>query len=455
MHLMISGRTSSWVKAKCRAGHEVVIGGWTLTGSSFRSLLVGVHRGNHFVYVGRVGTGFGRGKLDKLLPRLRKVEAKTSPFTGKGAPRLRREVHWTRPELVAEIEFAGWTGDGMVRQAAFKGLREDKPAAEVEAEKPAKASKTSLARPGRAKVEKSQPVVMGVLLSHPDKVLWPDDGHGQPVTKLDLARYFEAVGPWMIKHLAGRPCSLVRAPDGLGKQQFFQRHAMPGTSSLITLADVRGDKKPYVQVDRVEGLAALAQSASLELHPWNCQPDQPEVPGRFVFDLDPGPDVPFDEVIAAAQKMRELLQLLGLQSFCKTTGGKGLHVVTPLAAARNSPGWSIAKAFARDVCAVLAHDAPDRFVLNMAKSKRHGRIFLDYLRNDRTATAVAPLSPRARPHATVSMPLAWAQVKAGLDPARYTLRSVPALLKQSTAWSDYSRAGRPLRAAIDRLKKVM
>jgi bifunctional non-homologous end joining protein LigD len=451
----VSGRTASWVKAKCRAGHEVVIGGWTMTGASFRSLLVGAHRGDHFVYVGRVGTGYGRGKLDKLLPRLRKAEAKSSPFTGKGAPRLKREVHWTRPELVAEIEFAGWTGDGMVLQAAFKGLREDKPAAEVQAEKPAKASKTSLARPGKAKLDKSQPVVMGVLLSHPDKALWPEDGNGEPVTKLELARYFEAVGPWMIKHLAGRPCSLVRAPDGLGNQQFFQRHAMPGISSLITLANVRGDKKPYLQVDRVEGLAALAQTAALELHPWNCQPDQPEVPGRFVFDLDPGPDVPFADVIAAAKKMRDLLHLLGLESFCKTTGGKGLHVVTPLAAAKNTPGWAEAKNFTRDVCAVLAHDAPDRFVLNMAKSRRQGRIFLDYLRNDRTATAVAPLSPRARPHATVSMPLTWKQVKAELDPSAYTVRTVPGLLKHSKAWADYDGAARPLRHAVERLKKVI
>ena len=349
----VSGRTSNWLKIKCRAGHEVVIGGWTTTGAAFRSLLVGVHRDNQFIYVGRVGTGYGREKVSRLLPRLRKVESKTSPFTGKGAPRLKRDVHWTKPDLVAEIEFAGWTGDGQVRQAAFKGLREDKPADEVAAEKPVTPSRAKLAKPA-ARAASSSPEAMGVLISHPDKALWPDDGDGKPVTKLDLAKYYEAVGPWMIKHLEGRPCSIVRAPDGFDKEQFFQRHAMPGTSSLLTLAHVFGDRKPYLQIDRVEGLAAVAQVAGLELHPWNCQPGKPDVPGRFVFDLDPAPDVPFSAVISAAKRMRDILELLGLVSFCKTTGGKGVHIVTPLALTKDSPDWTAAKKFAHDVCAAIA-----------------------------------------------------------------------------------------------------
>jgi bifunctional non-homologous end joining protein LigD len=450
----VSGRTSNWVKAKCRAGHEVVVGGWTTTGAAFRSLLVGVHRGDQLVYVGRVGTGYGRDKVASLLPRLRKVETKASPFTGKGAPRLKRDVHWTKPDLVAEIEFAGWTGDGLVRQAAFKGLREDKPALEVEAEKPVKPKRARLAKPAPSRPGGSKPEVMGVLISHPDKALWPDDGDGEPVTKLDLAKYFEAVGPWMIKHLKGRPCSIVRAPDGFDKEQFFQRHAMPGTSSLLTLARVFGDRKPYLQIDRIEGLAAVAQVAAVELHPWNCQPDKPEIPGRFVFDLDPAPDVPFNDVISAARRMREVLELLGLNAFCKTTGGKGLHVVTPLALTKDSPNWPAAKKFARDVCAAIARDDPEHFVLNMAKKQRTGRIFLDYLRNDRMATAVAPLSPRARPHAPVSMPVTWAQVKPGLDPSQFTLRTVPGLLKRSKAWADYDEAGSSLKAAIARLARV-
>jgi bifunctional non-homologous end joining protein LigD len=452
-----SGRTGDWTKAKCRAGHEVVIGGWSTTNGRFRSLLAGVHRGDHFVYVGRVGTGFSQSKIQSLLPRLKAVAANASPFTGVGAPRSEKNVNWVRPELVAEIEFAGWTGDGMVRQAAFKGLREDKPAAEVEAEKPAKPSRTPVKSPKAVPSYKNdkgsgKPVVMGVLISSPDKPLWPDGGDDKPVTKLDLATYFEHVGSWLIEHIKGRPCSIIRAPNGFEGEKFFQRHAMPGTSNLLELVTVFGDRKPYLQIDRIEGLAAVAQVAALELHPWNCQPGQPEVPGRLVFDLDPGPDVAFSTVVDAAREMRDRLDVLGLVSFCKTTGGKGLHVVTPLQTSKkNKLTWAEAKGFAHEVCIHMARDNPQRYLVNMAKKLRTGRIFLDYLRNDRMSTAVAPLSPRARPYAPVSMPITWTQVKADLDPAKYTVRTVPSLLRKSKAWSDYCDGERPLDQAIKRL----
>jgi bifunctional non-homologous end joining protein LigD len=455
----VSGRTETWAKSKCRAGHEVVIGGYSTTNGKFRSLLVGVNRGDHFVYVGRVGTGYSAAKVKDLLPKLKAVAAAKSPFTGIGAPKKEPGVTWLKPELVAEIEFAGWTADGLVRQGAFKGLREDKPADEVEAEKPASPAKTDVPEPDapmKPSRRGGKVNVMGVLISNPDKPLWPDANDGKPVTKEDLARYYEAVGSWLIEHIRGRPCSIIRAPDGIGGEQFFQRHAMPGTSNLLELTKVFGDKKPYLQIDRVEGLAAVAQIGALELHPWNCEPGQPEVPGRLVFDLDPGPDVPFPKVVEAAKEMRDRLDELGLVSVCKTTGGKGLHVVTPLAVAKRSKlTWPEAKGFAHDVCLLMARDNPELYLIKMAKNQRHGRIFLDYLRNDRMATAVAPLSPRARPGATVSMPLTWTQVKADLDPKRFTLRTVPGLLSKSAAWKDYADGHRPLEAAIKRLARSM
>jgi bifunctional non-homologous end joining protein LigD len=480
-----SGRSDRWLKSKCRAGQEVVLGGWTTEAGTLRSLLAGVYRDGDLVYVGRIGTGYGREVVKALLPKLSKLTREKSPFVGPNAPQKESNVRWLKPDLIAEIEFEGWTGSSMIRQAAFKGLREDKDPSDVVAETatmqkstekntvPAKTraagKKTSAARKKTAVVPKMKravqrevisvaaasgpATVMGVTLSKPDKALWPDAGDGKPVTKLDLARFYEQIGEWMLPHLTGRPCSLVRAPDGIEGQQFFQRHAMQGMSELFDFVKVRGDKAPYVQIDRVEALAAVAQVGALELHPWNCARNDPESAGRLVFDLDPAPDVKFEAVIAAALDIRERLEKLGLVCFCKSTGGKGLHVVTPLLEGKKAVAWPIAKNFAHLVCAQMAQDSPTRYLDNMSKAKRSGRIFLDYLRNDRTATAVAVLSPRAREGAPVSMPLVWRDVKKGLDPKAFTVRAAPALLTKLKPWKDYASGARSLNDAIKHITR--
>ena len=299
-------------------------------------------------------------------------------------------------------------------------------------------------------------LIEGVALSHPEKPLWPHAMDGKPVTKLDLVCYLMEVGPWMLPHILKRPCSLVRAPDGIGGERFFQRHAMAGGPRAFGQIKVAGDRQPYLAIDNLEGLAAAAQIAALEFHPWNCQSGKPDMPGRLVFDLDPAPDTAFDDVITAAGEIKERLAAVGLHAFCKTTGGKGLHVVTPLKADRRTD-WADAKTFAHALCAAMAHDSPEKYLVNMSKKARHGKIFLDYLRNDRMATAVAPLSPRARDGAAVSMPLNWSQVKKGLEPKTFTIRTAPALLKRSKPWKDWCDSEQSLARAIGLLanKKMM
>ena len=454
-----AGRSSTWLKSKCRGGDEVVIGGWTSEGDRFRSLIVGVHDKDGLRHLGRVGTGYSQTLLKTLLPALKAAETDKNPFVGKDAPKKSRAggltIHWTKPVLVAEVEHGGYTDTGSLRQAAFKGLREDKPSSEVTerphapsdpAKEPGRHSGAApLAMPGEHRSAGQRPgktklVVAGVTISNPDKVLWPAAEGRPPITKAELVRYYEMAADRLLPHVADRPVSIIRAPEGIAGEKFFQRHAMPGSNPRLKLIDVK-ERKPYVGVSDAGGLVAIGQSGGLELHPWGCKPDDPETPEQITFDLDPDEGLDFNDVIAAAKTMRKELERLGLNPFVKTTGGKGLHVVVPiLADAKSRIDWDQCKAFAKEVSEIVRRRDPEHFTTTIAKKARGGKIFLDYLRNGRMATAVAPWSPRARPGAGIAFPLSWGQVKSGLDPKAYTLHDAAALLKKPDPWKDF-RAG--------------
>lgn len=440
-----AGRSSSWVKSKCRGRDEVVIGGWSSEGGSrFRSLLVGVREKGGLKYLGRVGTGFGETATRLLIPALKAEAAEKSPFVGPGAPKGGKDIHWVKPRLVAEIEHGGYTESGALRQAAFKGLRDDKTAEDVTDAPQAPAVSQARRKGGRV-------TVAGVAISSPDKVLWPGADGRPPITKADLARYYEAAAERMLPHVADRPTSIIRAPDGIEGQTFFQRHAMAGSNPRLKLIDVKA-RTPYVAVVDVGGLAAVAQSGGLELHPWGCKPGDPETPDQITFDLDPDVGLDFDDVIAASLVVRAKLEALGLNPFVKTTGGKGLHLVVPIRAdGRSRVSWDQNKAFAKAVSEAVKAEAPDRFTTTLAKKARGGKIFIDYLRNGRMATAVAPWSPRARPGAGIAFPLSWDQVKPGLNPADYNLWVWPELLERPDAWADFRDGAVSLRPALRKM----
>ena len=442
-----AGRSATWLKSKCRGRDEVVIGGWSSEGGArLRSLLVGVQDEGGLRYRGRVGTGFSAALTRTLLPALKAAAATKTPFVGAGAPKGGKDIHWLKPVLVAEIEHAGVTEGGSVRHAAYKGLREDKPAAEVTAEPQPPAPTAPTARGGKGKL-----VVAGVTISNPDKVLWPAHDGAPPITKGELIRYYELAAERLLPHLADRPVSIIRAPEGIEGERFFQRHAMPGHSPRLKLIDVK-ERKPYVGVVDVGGLVAIGQSGGLELHPWGCKPGDPETPDQITFDLDPDEGLDFDDVIAAALMLKPRLEALGLTPFVKTTGGKGLHVVVPIKAdARSRIEWDAAKAFAKGVSEAMKTDHPDRFTTTLAKKARGGKIFLDYLRNGRMATAVAPWSPRARPGAGIAFPLSWDQVKPGLDPRAFNLRTAADLLQQPDPWAEFRASAASLKPAIRKL----
>ncbi|MGA9795588.1 MAG: DNA ligase D [Rhizomicrobium sp.] len=438
-----SGRGDSWTKAKCRGGQEVVIGAWRGTPGKFRSLVVGTYKDGALRYMGRVGTGYNAQTSAELLKHLKPLKRATSPFANR-APHM-ADVNWVEPKLVAEIEYENVTADGIFRQAAFKGLRLDKPAASVVMEAPAPKEN---AMP-KAKSSNAKGAVLGIAISHPDKELWPKSKLGPAVTKLDLANYMAAVADRMLPHVKDRPISIVRTPDGIEGETFFQRHALKGTAVPMLSIKTSREKEPYLGIDNAKALVALAQQAVTEIHPWGSKPGDPETPERIIFDLDPAPDVPFARVIEGAKELKTRLEKLGFKPFVKTTGGKGLHVVIAIKGA----DWPATKAFAKAVAMTMEDDAPERYTITLAKKARTGKIFIDYLRNDQTSTGVAPWSPRAREGATIAVPIEWSELTAKLDPRKFTIPGAAKLLKKKDAWKDLAKSAKPITAAMKKVER--
>jgi bifunctional non-homologous end joining protein LigD len=431
------GRAREWLKVKCLLRQEFVVGGWTEPKGSrtgFGSLLLGVHDADgRLVYAGRVGTGFRTADLRALHGRLLALERDASPFVDHGARGRRPSgVHWVSPELVAEVAFTEWTGDGVLRHPTFQGLREDKPAAEVVRERPANGqaaagSETAPPAPRTGPVTTRRTTrprgrgatdaeVAGVRLSSPGRVLFPVQG----ITKLDLARYYEAVGEWMLPHVRDRPLTMVRCPDGVTGECFYQKHGdehFGDAVGRVTITETAGRERVYTYVDSVAGLVSMVQMGVVELHTSNARRDRYERPDRFVIDLDPGPGVPWERTVGAAFEVRSLLEELGLGSWPKTTGGKGIHVVVPL---ERRAGWDEVRRFTRALSLELARRHPGAYVTKATLSARRGRIFLDYLRNGRGATSIAAYCIRAKPTAAISVPLRWSELTARIDPDAYT-----------------------------------
>jgi bifunctional non-homologous end joining protein LigD len=437
-----AGRGRTWLKVKCRGREELVILGWTPPGGS-RTGLGSLHLGYYDAkgglhYAGGVGSGFNDDELSRLSEQLAELAADPPKSLIVAGEPLPKNINWVRPELVAEVQFASWSGSGRVRQAVYLGLREDKTAAEVvrEPADPEADRKVIEPRPGDADARKHGPIVAvpprrdsaivsarapkrrgvtvgNIVLTHPERELWPG------ITKQDLAEYWRAVAEHALLGVAHRPLAVVRCPEGIGGEHFFQKHGH-GLPSAVRQGEAEG--QPYLVIDDVDGLIAMAQISAIELHAWGASEADPLHPDRIVFDLDPGDDVTFADVVQAALDIREQLQRLGLTTFCRTTGGKGLHVVAPLEPVAH---WDAVKPFCRAFAETLSQEQPERFLSTVRKADRRGRILIDWLRNGMGATAIASFSPRARDGATVATPVSWDDVNRKLSPTAFTLRTVP------------------------------
>jgi bifunctional non-homologous end joining protein LigD len=423
-----SKRSEAWLKLKCSQRQEFVIGGFTERSNAAAEvggLLLGVHEDGRLRYVGNVGTGWDAKTGQALKARLAKLEIDASPFEAgdlKPGRWSRREAggeHWVEPRLVAEVSFGEWTPDAKIRHAKFEGLRIDKPARavtrEAAANAPARASTTS------------------IKVSNPDRVIDASTG----LKKIDLVRYYESVADWILPHLKGRPVSLVRGPQGIGGQLFFQKHPETRVAGMTELDPALWpEHAALMQVDSVEALVSAAQMNVIEFHTWNATSKKIGQPDRMVFDLDPGEGTPWPRVKEAALLTRTLLDELGLEGFLKTSGGKGLHVVVPLTPRDD---WDTVKGFSQAVVQHLAQTIPDRFVAKSGPANRVGKLFVDYLRNSHGATTAAAFSARARPGLGVSMPIAWEQLSDLKSGAQWTVQTAREHLsfQKADPWAGY------------------
>jgi len=461
------GRSRSWLKSKCRNREEFIVVGFTDPDGSregFGALLVGYHdpQGN-LRYGGRVGTGFNTAQLIELRKRLESL-ARADPPAPLPKGVSRKGVHWVEPQLVAEMEFADWTADAILRQASFQGLREDKDAREVvydpksrTAVEPTAKPRKSPARLKQAAPNKEEPVepqrgrdgslmFEGVRLTHPDRILYP----GTSLSKLDVARYYAAVKEWALPHLSRRLLTLVRSP-AVGQKTFYQKHIGDEAPAAIKRFELKdgAETEIYPYIEDLPGLIGLVQMGVLEIHPWGSTIEKLETPDRVTIDLDPDEGLPWERVTEAAIDVREALLGIGLKSCAKTTGGKGLHVVIPLTP---KLGWDDVKAFAKWLADSFVAQRPEDFTANMAKKARQGRIYIDYLRNSRGATAVGAYVPRARTGAPVATPLFWEQVEQGVRPEGFTVETVPNRLTtlESDPWAEMGKLRQSISAAVRR-----
>ncbi|WAC27425.1 DNA ligase D [Ancylobacter sp. SL191] len=439
-----SGRGKDWVKSKCAERQEFVIAGFvpsTAMANAIGSLVLGVHEDGKLRPVGRVGTGFSHRVAAELYRDLSTLTRTRSPFADKLTAEARRGVTFVKPERVAEVEFRGWTGDQNLRHAAYRGLREDKPASEIVREAPApdtSATGSDTSASSSTSLHSSAIGKSAIKLTHPDRIYWPEDG----ITKEGLAAYYAEIWRFIAPHIVARPLALLRCPDGISKACFFQKHSWRGMNTAIKVArDTDGEEMLFIE-DR-DGLLALVQAGALEIHPWGAPLGGLETPDTMIFDLDPSPELGWADVVAGAKEVRWRLEQAGLPAFVKTSGGKGLHVVVPL---EPKAGWDAVKGFAKAIAEAMAGDDPDRYIAVATKAKREGRIFIDYLRNGRGATAIAPYGTRARAGAGVAMPVAWEEIDSLSGAAQYTLENAPARLAHldRDPWEDFRASATPL-----------